>query len=135
MRVASLGLRFTFVLAALALAALFMAAGVACLCGAIDLALMQAVSPASAAMGAAGAAFVIAAAIGVIGFVVARRSRKEAAFVDGNRMAVDLGALLGREAMFFAAAQPRGAALGALLTGFAAGADPALRRVLRDVLH
>lgn len=121
-------------LAAFALALLFMAVAVVYLCHTIDLALMEVASPALAAMGAAGAALVIAALAAVVGLALTRRSPRGAASVDRNRMAAGLGALLGGEATSFAAAHPKGTALGSLLTGFAVGADPALRRALRDLL-
>lgn len=113
---------------------MFIAAAVAFLCGAIDLALARVASPALAALGAAGGALVIAAAVALAARFLARR-RAGAAALQADRIAAELGALLGKEATSFAAAHPKGTVLASLLAGFAVGADPALRRALRDLLR
>lgn len=128
-------LQFSLLFGAATLALMFTAAAVGCLCAAMGLALMQVMSPVVAAIGAAGAAFVTAAAVAIVGFVLARHPRKKRAIVDGNAIAAELGVLLGQQVRSLAAAHPKGTALGSLLMGFAVGADPALRRALRDLLQ
>jgi len=130
---AALSRRVAIMAAALGLALFFAAAAIGFACAAIDLALSPYLSPPLAALGAAGAALVLALLILALGRWLARPRRSDGA-AEAGALAAALGALLGKEGGAFAAAHPRGTVVGSLVAGFAVGADPSLRRVLRGLL-
>ena len=123
-------------LAALGAVLLLAAAAVAFACAALYLALLRIAEPPLAALGTAGAALVLAAAIAAVmrnrSFL---RSRRHDRASDRRRLAAKWGVLLGEEAASFAAAHPRGTVIGCLVAGLAVGADPQLRGMLRDLLN
>ena len=127
---ARIGVRVAAYIAALVM----MLCGLGYLCFAAYLALLERVSPPIAALIAAAAAFVIAGLLILAGRMIAsslrRRQRR-----DADRLAAAFGALLGDEIVSLATENPHATLLTSLFTGFAVGAFPELRHVLRDLLR
>lgn len=126
--------RLSLSIAAAMIAALVALAGIGFLAFALYQALLERVSPAMAALVTGLAAFFFAALIILAGNALAaaakRRRRREA-----DQLAAELGDLLSDEFRTLAATHPQATALAALLAGFAVGAVPELRHVLRELLR
>ncbi len=108
--------------------------GLGYLCFAAYLALLERVSPPMAALIAAGAAFIIAGVLILAGRLIAsslrRRQRR-----DADKLAAAFGALLGDEIVSLATENPNATLFTSLFTGFAVGAFPEFRHVLRELLR
>lgn len=121
----------TLVIALLALMVAFGFFGVT-----VFLELRTVISPPLAALATGGAALILAGIISLIGRMVA--SDRGSASQDGgnsggselNKLAADLGEILGKEAISAIRANPRSTALVSLFSGFALAAFPELRRVI-----
>ena len=129
-----LGLRIAIRVATLLAAVIMVVCGLGFLCFAAYLALLDRVSPPIAALIAAAAAFVLAGMIILLGralVVMIRRRQRH----DADRLAESFREILGDELVSLATENPHATVLTSLLTGFAVGAVPELRHVLRDLLR
>jgi hypothetical protein len=125
-----IAIRIAAFLAAMAL----VICGLGFLCFAAYLALLDRVSPPMAALIASGAAFVLAAIVILAAraiIAVTRRRQRH----DADRLAEAFGELLGDDLVALATENPHATLFTSLLTGFAVGAVPELRHVLRDLLR
>ncbi len=120
--------------AALLLAASIALAGIGFLCFALYLALLQYLSPPLAALATAGAMFVLAALIILAGRAIGTMIKSRRRSRDERLATAVLGELLGHEFSTRAASHPHATLFASLLAGFAVGASPNLRRILRDLL-
>lgn len=109
-------------------------AGLVFLCFAAYLALLERLSPPLAALVTGLAAIILAALIVFLGRAIAARVQPPP-HRDANDLVAELRNLLGEEVMAQAAAHPQATVLTSLLSGFALGAFPELRHVLRDLLR
>jgi hypothetical protein len=129
-----LGLRIAIRVATLLAAVIMVVCGLGFLCFAAYLALLDRVSPPIAALIAAAAAFVLAGMIILLGralvLMIQRRQRH-----DADRLAESFREILGDELVSLATENPHATLLTSLCTGFAVGAVPELRHVLRDLLR
>ena len=129
-----LGLRIAIRVGALLAALIMVVCGLGFLCFAAYLALYDRVSPPVAALIAAGAAFLLAAVIILLGrallVMILRRQRR-----DADHLAQSFREILGDELVSLATENPHATVLTSLFTGFAVGAVPELRHVLRDLLR
>jgi len=98
------------------------------------LALLDHVSPPQAALIAAATAFVLAGIVilGGRAIIATMRQRNER---DVDRFAEAFRLILGDEIVALATENPEATVLTALFTGFAVGAVPELRHVLRELLR
>lgn len=115
-------------------AAIIFVGGLGFLVLAAYLALLDHMSPPAAALIAAAAAFVLAgltllAARGVIALM--RRQHQH----EADKLAEAFREILGDEIVALATENPHATVLTSLATGFAVGAVPELRHVLRDLLR
>ena len=135
-----LATRFAVTLAALLLAAIIGLVALGFLALGVYLSLNALMPAREAAFGTALAAFLFAAIVlliarGVCAIAVRRTRRKgNRNSIDASRLAALFGDTLGSEFAAFAAAHPETTAIGSLLSGFAVGASPGMRRTLRDVI-
>lgn len=126
--------RATINLAAMLIALAVLMAGLGFLWFALYLALLEHLSPPMAALATGLAAIILAALIALLGRAIAARTQKKQRR-DASTLAAELGDLLGEEFLARAAAHPHATLLTSLLSGFAVGAFPELRGVLRDLLR
>jgi hypothetical protein len=129
-----LGLRIAIRVGAFLAAVIMVVCGLGFLCFAAYLALLDRVSPPIAALIAAGAAFLLAAVIILLGraLIVMIRQRQRR---DADRLADSFREILGDELISLATENPHATVLTSLFTGFAVGAVPELRHLLRDLLR
>ncbi len=128
--------------ATLLAASIVLTLGFGFLCYALYLGLLTLTSPAIAALATGAAALILAAVIVLLGRLISSGSRAgpksggqdKGAGSDTNKLAADLGDLLGRELISLVRANPRSTAIASLLSGFAIGAFPELRQAIRDLL-
>lgn len=125
-------LRFAITIATLITIALAFMIAIGFVCFAVYLALLDRLSPPLAALATAGAALVFAGLIALIShFLVGlTRSRR----VTSGNWATELGKVVGEEFAKQADAHPHRTAIASLLSGFAVGASPELRQLLKDLL-
>jgi hypothetical protein len=135
-----------YVAQAILAAAMLMAATIvllvaaAFLAGALFLALRDVMSGPLAALVTGLAGVLVAALIALVGGLTMRRSKparaegQSRAPVEAQRLAGELGGIIGEEMASLARTHARGTAIASLLAGFAVGASPRLRRLLRDLL-
>jgi hypothetical protein len=126
--------RIAIRIAALLAAVIMVVCGLGFLCFAAYLALLDRVSPPLAALIAAGAAFILAGMIVLLGRAIIALIRRRQRH-DADRLAETFRELLGDELVSLATENPHATLLTSLLTGFAVGAVPELRHVLRDLLR
>lgn len=136
--------RLAIAVAALLVASIVLLAGIGFLCFALYLTLLEKTSPpiAAAATGLAAlilAGFTIFAARLISAGMTAsrraeRRSKDGVSADEASKLATDLGNLLGKELGSLVHTNPRVTLVVSLLSGFAIGAFPGLRRALRDLL-
>lgn len=121
----------TLVIALLALMVAFGFFGVT-----VFLELRTVISPQLAALATGGAALILAGIISLIGRMVASdrgsssRDKGTSGGSEINKLAADLGEILGKEAISAIRANPRSTALVSLFSGFALAAFPELRQVI-----
>lgn len=113
------------------------------LCYALYLGLLTMTSPAVAALATGGAVLILAVVIVLIGRLISAGSRarprsedsdKGGTGAETNKLATDIGDLVGRELISLVRANPGRTAIASLLSGFAIGAFPELRHAIRDLL-
>jgi hypothetical protein len=124
----------TINIAAMFIALAVLIAGLGFLWFAVYLAMLEHLSPPMAALTTGLAAIVLAALIVFLGRAIAGRAQKKQRR-DASTLAAELGDLLGEEFLARAAAHPHATLITSLLSGFAVGALPELRDVLRDLLR
>jgi hypothetical protein len=126
--------RVAITVAALLLAAIIALAGIGFLCFALYLALLQYLLPPMAALATAGAMFVLAVLIFLVGRAMSAMAKSRRRSRDESLSTAALGELLGHEFSTHAAAHPHTTLFASLLAGFAVGASPDLRHFLRDLV-
>ncbi len=98
----------------------------------------QWMAPVFAALSAAGTALLFSIVIVLIGRMMANRLKanraKRKAFAESTASAADLGDALGRHAFEFVQTNKKSALVGSLVAGFAFGASPRFRSLLRDIV-
>lgn len=129
-----LAMRIAVRIAAFLAAVVLIVCGLGFLCFSAYLALLVRVSPPMAALIAAGAAFILAGLMILLGRAIAAMIRRRQRH-DADRLAAAFGELLGDDLVALATENPHATLLTSLLTGFAVGAVPELRHVLRDLLR
>lgn len=118
------------------LAGIFLIVAVGFLVGALYLFLLTSMSAPLAALATGGAALAVACLALIAGRFIsarARRSRRRKG-VDENRLAEELGEMLGRDVASFVCTHARSSVLVALLVGLAVGVNPRLRESLLALL-
>lgn len=122
--------RLAIALTAFLTAAVVVIVAVAFLCFAFYLSLVDHLSPPIAALLTAGGALLLAVVIVLLGrgLSALMRGRKR-----GDGWAGIFGGVIGEELAARAAGHPRSTLLASLLSGFALGASPELRHLLRDL--
>lgn len=136
-------IRATIGTATLLAAAVTLTVGAGFLCFALYASLAAATSPVKAALGTGAALLVVAIVIFIAGRLISgalrRRQRRDNRRSGGstghteNKLAADLGAVIGEELISLLRANPRSATVASLLAGFAIGAFPQARRAIHDL--
>lgn len=133
--------RLAVTLAALLLAAIIVAAALGFLAFGVYLSFATLMSARAAAFATATAALLLAIIVllvarGVCALAARRHGREKSdrSRADASRLAAFLGDTLGGEFADVAAAHPGTTIIGSLVSGFAVGASPAMRRALRDLI-
>jgi hypothetical protein len=126
-------IRLAITIAALLTAALVVIVALGFLGLACYLALLEHLTPPMAALATAGAALLLAAVIVLIGRAIGVLVKPRARRGRGGGLASELGTLLGAEFSTRLAEHPYQTLIASLLSGFALGASPDLRRLLRDL--
>ncbi len=135
--------RFAITLAALLTASIVVLVAIGFLCFGLYLALLELMSAKMAAVSTGLAALVLAALVFFGGraiYALARHKHNAAPGENGRpktdpgRIAAEIGDLVGGEFAALAAKHPQTTVIASLLSGFAVGASPGLRRALRDLL-
>ena len=129
-----LAARIAVRMAAFLAAVILVLCGLGFLCFSAYLALLDRFTPPMAALIAAGAAFVLAALMILLGRAIVAMIRRRQRH-DADRLAAAFGELLGDDIVSLATENPHATLFTSLLTGFAVGAVPELRHVLRDLLR
>lgn len=133
-------MRIAITAAALLVAAVGIVATGVFLCAALHAWLLTLLSPAPAALLAAGIVFVLSLVViwlgSVLGRTLARRARlaRQKRGGTANAFSAELGRLLGENAQDFVSKRPILSLIVALAGGFAIGASPRLRAFLENVL-
>lgn len=125
--------RLAISVAACLLAAIIALFGVGFLCFAFYLALLQHLSPPLAALATAGATFVLAALIILGGWAIGAMVKSRRKSPDERLLTALFGEFFGHEFSTRAASHPQATLFASLLAGFVVGANPGLRRLLRDL--
>ena len=129
-----LALRAAIRVAAFLAAVLVFIGGLGFLVLAAYLALLVHLSPPIAALVAAGIAFLLAALIIVAGGIIVAQMRRQQRH-DADQLVKAFRDLLGDEIVTLATQNPHATLFTSLATGFAIGAIPELRDLLRDLLR
>jgi hypothetical protein len=125
--------RLAIAIAALLTATVVVIIAIGFLGFAVYLALLEHLSPPSAALVTAGVALLLAGLIILLGRAIGALVRRRARRSGSGGWAGALGSLLGEEFAARAAAHPHSTVVASLLSGFAVGASPDLRHLLRDL--
>ena len=133
--------RFAVAMAALLLAAIMAVVALGFLAFGVYLSFATLMSARWAAFATALAALLLTVIVlliarGVCALVARRgaRGKSDRSRTDASRLAALLGDTLGNEFAAYAAAHPEMTVIGALVSGFAVGLSPGLRRALRDLI-
>jgi type VI protein secretion system component VasK len=136
--VKNLAARIAIMIAAIFVASFGLVAALVYLGAALYFGYATVLSPALAALAAAGTALLGSLLIVMIGFAAANRMKtardKRKAFEESSASAADLGEALGRQAFEFVQTRQKSALVGSLLAGFAFGASPRFRSMLKDIV-
>jgi hypothetical protein len=138
-----MAIRIAIMTAALLLAAVGFVAVAVFLCMALFNGLAVVLTPAWAALSAAGILLLLSLVIILLGSAIARAVARNAARERAKKsnasasakLGGELGRLLGESAFKFITDSPARVLIGALVAGFAVGASPRLRSFLQDILR
>lgn len=105
---------------------------------ALDLMYAQWMSPPLAALSSAGTALLFSIVIIMVGRMLANRLKvnreKRKAFQASTASAADMGDALGRQLFELMQGNQKSALVGSLMAGFAFGASPRFRSLLKDIV-